>query len=137
MLHDLGCWNIGEGAVWGAGGMLIGALLIPLVYGGQWALSRVMAWGGAAATAASADGDLANEIRSIAGALQGFTRLGINQVINRGVRPYEILDAIRNPRNIMPGRDGVTRYIGECAEILINSVGKVVTVIRHKPPNAP
>ena len=44
MLPNLGCWNIGEAAVWGAGGMLIGALLIPLIYGGQWAAPRIIAW---------------------------------------------------------------------------------------------
>ena len=74
---------------------------------------------------------------SIAGIVTGFTRHGGNQVITRGVRPYEILDALRSPLRVVPARSGVTRYIGRWAEMRINSTGQIVTAIRFKPPGAP
>jgi hypothetical protein len=74
---------------------------------------------------------------NIGGRTIGFTRHGLNQVINRGVRPYEILDALRNPVRVLPGRGGVTRYIGRWAEIRVNGAGEVVTAIRFKSPEAP
>ncbi len=69
--------------------------------------------------------------------LTGFTGHGINRTIERGVRPKEILDAIRNPTQIKPGRNEVIRYIGKHAEVRINSKGEVVSAIRFKDPNAP
>lgn len=69
--------------------------------------------------------------------LTGFTRHGLNQVINRGLRPREILNILRNPSKKIPGRGDVTRVIGEIGELRINNQGKLVTAIRHKPPSAP
>ena len=58
----------------------------------------------------------------------------IDQIITRGVRPKEILDAVKNPLNIKAGRDNVMRYIGRHAEIRLNSDGEIVTGIRFKGP---
>lgn len=69
--------------------------------------------------------------------LTGFTRHGLNQVITRGLRPYEILDILRNPLRKLPGRGDVRRFIGKFGELRINNQGKVVTAIRNKPPSAP
>ena len=77
------------------------------------------------------------ERASIAGVLAGFRKHGIDQTITRGARPYEILDAVRSPIRIAPGRGGVVRYVGRWAEVRINAAGEVVTVIRFKAPNAP
>ena len=46
MLPKLGCWNPGEALVYGSGGMLLGGMLATLLYGGQWAAPRIIAWGG-------------------------------------------------------------------------------------------
>ncbi len=73
----------------------------------------------------------------IAGILRGFTRDGLNQIINRGIRPYEIVDALRNPLKVVPGSADVTRYIGRWAELRVNSLGELVTAIRYKRPGAP
>lgn len=69
--------------------------------------------------------------------LTGFTRHGLNQVINRGLRPHEILDILRNPLRKTPGRGDVTRFIGRFGELRINNQGRLVTAIRNKPPSAP
>jgi len=69
--------------------------------------------------------------------LAGFTRHGLNQVISRGLRPSEILDILRNPIRILPGRGDVTRFIGQFGELRINSSGKVVTAIRFKAASSP
>jgi RHS repeat-associated protein len=63
--------------------------------------------------------------------LQGFTKHGIDQVISRGVRPYEILEALRSGVT-KPGWGDVTKYLGPSAQIRINSLGQVVTAIRYK-----
>jgi len=78
----------------------------------------------------------ANE-SALGGVISGFTKHGINQVINRGVRPDEILDALTNPLSVVPGRGDTTQYIGQSAKIVVNSAGQVVTAIRFKPPGAP
>ena len=81
-------------------------------------------------------GDPAGE-REIAGVLEGFTKHGLLQVINRGVRPYEIMDALRNPVRVVQGRGDVVRYVGQWAELRLNSLGRVVTALRFKPPDVP
>jgi hypothetical protein len=42
----------------------------------------------------------------LAADITGFTRHGINQAITRGVLPSTILDAVRNPLQILPQSNG-------------------------------
>jgi RHS repeat-associated protein len=69
--------------------------------------------------------------------IKSFSKHGIDQAISRGARPYEILDAVKNPQRVLPGWGDVTRYIGQWAEVRLNSLGRVVTIIRFKSPEAP
>jgi RHS repeat-associated protein len=63
---------------------------------------------------------------------------GLMQIINRGVRPYEIADALRTPQRIVEGYGRVQRFVGRWAEVRIDQTsGQVETVIRFKPPAAP
>ena len=125
-------------------GVVSGGVFGAVGYGvRQWATqvaaasSRIGGGATAAGGGVTAQQVAQNESQGIGGTLRGFTKHGINQVINRGVRPYEILDALRNPVRVLPGRGDVTRYIGKWAEVRLNSLGQVVTVIRFKPPGAP
>ena len=65
-------------------------------------------------------------------AIQGFTRHGINQVINRGITPQEILEAVNSPVEVngpivdQLGRIS-TQYIGPRATVVLNPNGIVVT----------
>eukprot|EP01037_Dinobryon_pediforme_P009568 gene9568-9644_t len=63
----------------------------------------------------------------------GFTKHGINQAINRGVAPADMLDAVVNPLKIIPQSNGTVRYIGESAVVVLNPAGKVVTVWADDP----
>jgi uncharacterized protein RhaS with RHS repeats len=45
-------------------------------------------------------------VPGIGGVIKGFTRNGLNQTINRGVRPREILDAVVGPVRVTKGRGG-------------------------------
>lgn len=67
----------------------------------------------------------------LASDITGFTKHGINQAINRGVSPFDILDALRNPLEIVPQSGGRTRYEGGGAVVVLNSTGKVITVWRR------
>ena len=60
--------------------------------------------------------------------INGFTRHGINQAITRGVLPSAILDAVRNPLQVLPQANGSTRYIGADAVVVLNRSGQVITV---------
>jgi hypothetical protein len=44
--------------------------------------------------------------------INGFTKHGINQALNRGVSPSAILDAVTNPPGIKERADGSAQYIG-------------------------
>lgn len=60
----------------------------------------------------------------------GFTRHGINQVINRNISPAAILDATRNPLSVAVkiGPSGASaRYIGSACVVVINPAGDVIT----------
>ena len=66
--------------------------------------------------------------------LKGFSKHGLNQAINRGVKPGHILDALKSP---LQTRKPVTdtlgrvsqRYIGRSAEVVINpKTGHVISV---------
>jgi RHS repeat-associated protein len=63
--------------------------------------------------------------------LTGFTRHGINQIINRGIGPAVILEAVRNPTSIVQKIDTLGRvsyqYIGKAATVVLNKAGEVIT----------
>jgi RHS repeat-associated protein len=62
--------------------------------------------------------------------ITGFTRHGINQLINREVSPQSVLDTVKNPLIIAPQPNGTLRYIGKEATVVLNADGIVVTVWR-------
>lgn len=66
----------------------------------------------------------------VAQAITGFRKHGINRVISRGVAPSAILDAVRNPIQVLPQPNGTTRYVGQDAVVVLNPAGEVVTVWR-------
>jgi len=59
--------------------------------------------------------------------ITGFRKHGINQIINRGISPGAILDAINNPIKIKIRPNGTTQYCGSDAVIVLNPGGEVVT----------
>jgi RHS repeat-associated protein len=68
----------------------------------------------------------------IGNAISGFTKHGINSVINKGISPSALLEAARNGVARSPvvdalGRESI-RIVGEAAGFAINLLGKVVTV---------
>jgi hypothetical protein len=87
--------------------------------GGQWMSDLV---DGAVATAE--DFAVLEEIADI----NGFTRHGINQAINRGISPDSILDAVKNPLDIVDRPNGTTQFWGRSAVVVLNPAGQVVTV---------
>jgi hypothetical protein len=87
--------------------------------GGQWLSDGV---DGAVATAEdfAALEDIAD--------ITGFTRHGLNQAINRGISPDAILDAVKNPLDIVDRPNGTTQFWGRSAVVVLNPAGQVVTV---------
>jgi hypothetical protein len=69
-----------------------------------------------------------NEPVLLAADINGFTKHGINQTINRNISPSEIADTLNNPIKIVPQKNGTIRYIGRNAVVVINPSGQVVTV---------
>jgi hypothetical protein len=64
------------------------------------------------------------------GPITGFTKHGINQAISRdgvGVADRSILDAVKNPTQVVQQSDGRTMYVGKDATVIINAQGKVIT----------
>jgi hypothetical protein len=64
------------------------------------------------------------------GVLSGFTRHGIDQVINRGISPTTILNTIRNPLavSVGPGSFGnQIKYFGEDATVIVSGIGTIIT----------
>jgi hypothetical protein len=60
--------------------------------------------------------------------INGFTKHGINQAINRGVSPSAILDAVTNPLRIKERADGSAQYIGSQATVVLRPDGFVITI---------
>ena len=91
-------------------------------------LASGAAAGGGAAVAA--DATVAAEGPGALGTIAGFTRHGINQVVTRGVRPADILQAVRNSDAVRlvdeAGRVSF-RYVGDKATVVLNTAGKVIT----------
>lgn len=72
--------------------------------------------------------------------ITGFTKHGINQVINRKVSPRSLLDAVRNPgagsKMFVAGKNkGTTRFVGRNSTVVLNNQGRVVTAWPRKPKN--
>jgi RHS repeat-associated protein len=64
------------------------------------------------------------------GNVTGFTKHGINQAISRdgvGVADRSILDAVKNPTEVLEQSGGRTMYVGKDATVITNAEGKVVT----------
>ena len=66
--------------------------------------------------------------------ISNFTKHGVERAINRNVKPYDILDALKNPLKIKDikidemGRQS-QRFIGENAEVVVNpNNGKIISV---------
>ncbi len=68
----------------------------------------------------------------IAGVINGFTKHGIDRILERGVTPQEIIDAVRNPVDVVTKIDAAGRtsmqYIGQGATVVLNTAGRVVTL---------
>ena len=69
--------------------------------------------------------------KPIAGKITGYSKHGLNQVISRdkgrGVKAKSILDAVRNPKKVVPQSKGSTKYVGKEATVILNKQGKIVT----------
>ena len=120
-------WQIAAGAGIGCGSGLV-------VLGG-WAIGAVLVSGTAVSEAAITVGALGapliNAAQAIAGKIGGYTRHGLNQAIGRdgnlGVSPQAILDAVRNPNQVIQQADGTVMYVGQNAKVVLNQFGQVVT----------
>ena len=67
---------------------------------------------------------------AIGGAITGYTAHGLNQAISRdgvGVAARAILDAVRNPQQIVQQAEGAVKYIGSQAVVVLNGAGQVIT----------
>jgi hypothetical protein len=71
--------------------------------------------------------NVAAELEEVAD-VTGFTKHGINRVIDRKIPPVAILDALNNPLRIVPQANGTTQYIGRDATVVLNPFGRVVTI---------
>ncbi len=64
-------------------------------------------------------------------AISGFTRHGLNQTINRGIRPGAMVSTLRNPTSIRTFTSGpnagTTRYVGPRSTVVVNSQGRIVS----------
>jgi hypothetical protein len=96
----------------------------------------------AALTAATGTSTVAaTDATSVAGrqvvgrAITGFTKHGINQIINRGVGPAALLNAARNGTTTGPLIDNMGRealkITGDAAAFVVNLLGEVVTAYRR------
>jgi hypothetical protein len=97
--------------------------------------ARASALAGAVTEAASGGLVAGVERKFVGNAISGFTKHGINQVINRGVKPAALLDAARNGTARGPlidrlGRESL-RITGRAAEFAINLLGRVTSAWRR------
>lgn len=64
------------------------------------------------------------------GPINGFTKHGLNQAISRdgvGVSNRAMLDAVKNPTQVVQQSGGRTMYVGKDATVVMNAQGKVIT----------
>jgi hypothetical protein len=90
--------------------------------GGQWTGN-----GGNTGVGTSQGGSADGSVQ-LAADITGFTKHGINRAIDRGVSPSAIRDAVVNPIQILPQADGTTRYVGAGAVVVLDPLGRVITV---------
>ena len=75
-----------------------------------------------------------SEPKTVANTITGYTKHGLNQAIGRngvGVKPSAILDAVRNPVDVVTKIDKLgrisTQYRGTQSTVVLNELGKVVS----------
>lgn len=65
------------------------------------------------------------------GPITGYTKHGLNQAMmrdgGRGVHPSAIVDAVKNPRQVVTQPGGRVMYIGAKATVVVNCRGKIIT----------
>jgi hypothetical protein len=76
----------------------------------------------------TATGRLPAGFARVAQNVSGIRKHGVDQIINRGISPAAVLDAIQNPIKIRPRPNGTTQYIGGSATVVLNAGGEIVTV---------
>jgi Zn-dependent alcohol dehydrogenase len=62
--------------------------------------------------------------------ITGFTKHGINQVIDRegvGVASRAVLNALRSPTRVIQQADGCVKYIGKDATVVLSQAGRVIS----------
>ena len=69
-----------------------------------------------------------NEILVADVSVGAIARHAINQIIDRGVSPEAILDALRDPSKIRRKANFTTQYIGAGAGVVLNDYGGMVAV---------
>ncbi len=78
----------------------------------------------------SVGGIVVTESKTVGAIITGFTKHGLNQAISRdgvGVSSQAIIDAVKNPVEMVNQAKGAIMYIGKNAIVILNRVGKVVT----------
>ncbi len=70
----------------------------------------------------------ADDSIQLAADITGFTKHGINRAISRGISPSAIHGAVVNPIQILPQADGSTRYVDAGAVVVLDPLGRVITV---------
>jgi len=59
--------------------------------------------------------------------ITGFTKHGINRVIERGINPGNILNTVRSPLKVVSQSGGRSKLVGKLATVVLNKSGKVIT----------
>jgi uncharacterized protein RhaS with RHS repeats len=76
---------------------------------------------------------LLGETAGATGEITGATKHGLYRIMQRGVKPTEILDAVKNGEGIRAvdklGRTSY-RYVGEKATVILNEAGKIISAWR-------
>ncbi|MFZ9595109.1 MAG: hypothetical protein ACO3A2_03435 [Bdellovibrionia bacterium] len=80
----------------------------------------------------SAGGSASNLVgQKLSDVVRGYTKHGLNQAISRnngqGVDAAGIIDAVKNPSKILEQANGVKKYVGEKATVIVSKDGKIIT----------
>ena len=62
--------------------------------------------------------------------ITGYSRHGLDRALSRGghgVAPWAILDAVKNPLEVVKQPGGTFRYTGRAAVVVLNEDGKLVS----------
>jgi hypothetical protein len=69
--------------------------------------------------------------KPIAGKITGYRKHGLAQAMQRdrgrGVSPWAILDAVRNPVKVVQQSSGRVKYVGKYAVVVLNKDGEAIT----------